>query len=193
MPALDLIPDGDVSAIIGYVTHLSLRGEAELRTSVAALGDDGVPIDVPAATARAWNQWRAATDPAAPGDVPDDDEAVRRGHGLFVSAGCSACHADYGKAEQYRYDAWGGVGRLPDLTRGVYRWGNDPSDLARRVRYGIPGTAMPASPDLTDVQVRDVVAFLRALPAPPRLPADVRDRVYPPTVTASVMRSRTVP
>lgn len=193
MPALDLIPDADVAALAGYVIHLSLRGEVETRTVTTALGDDDEPADVPTTAAMIWVRWQAAVEPATPDGGPEDDAAVRRGHALFASAGCAACHADYGRSEQYRYDVWGGVGRLPDLTRGDYRWGKEPNDLARRVRYGIPGTAMPASPALTDDQVRDVVAFLRALTAPPRLPADVRDRVYPPTVSASAMRVRTVP
>ena len=182
MPALDLIPDADVSAIAGYVVHLSLRGETEVRATVAAEGEDGsgdVAADAADAAGRAWKQWEAAANPPVPSDMTADGESVRRGSELFTAAGCVACHVDYGRTEQYRYDVWGGTGRVTDLTRGEYRWGREPADLARRVRCGIPGTAMPANPGLTDDQVRDVVAFLQALPAPPRLPADVRDKVYP--------------
>jgi hypothetical protein len=52
--------------------------------------------------------------------------------------------------------------------------------LFRRVRCGIAGSGMPAGPvQFTDDQVWALVAFVRALPVPRRLPPDVRAAVYP--------------
>ncbi|MGL6096886.1 MAG: cytochrome c, partial [Fimbriiglobus sp.] len=189
MPVFDLLPDADVDAIAAYVQHLSVRGEAEFRATAALLddGDEGPATDpaaeVRTATDTAMSQWLAAAASAAPiPEIPADStaESVRRGHELFLgAAGCVGCHVDYGRAEQFRYDVWGVAGRVADLTGGDRRWGKSADDLARRVKYGSPAAGMPANPLLADDQVRDLVAFLRDLPAPPRLPDDVRARVYP--------------
>jgi mono/diheme cytochrome c family protein len=120
------------------------------------------------------------TPPGDPAD-PAYQASVRRGFEQFVGlggAGCAKCHQDFGRSDFFQYDAWGLAVRATDLTRGEYRWGRD--DLAARVRHGIPGANMPANPLMTDGQVRDVVNLVRELPFPNRLPADVREAVYPP-------------
>jgi mono/diheme cytochrome c family protein len=95
------------------------------------------------------------------------------------TAGCAACHRDYGRQDTYRYDVWGAVVKVHDLTRGEFRWGKDPATIAARVRHGIPPAGMPASSSLTDGQVADLVSFVRELGYPQRLPPDVREKVYP--------------
>ncbi|MGL6096003.1 MAG: cytochrome c, partial [Fimbriiglobus sp.] len=183
MQSFDSLPGKDLDAVVGYVVHLSFRGEAEFRAVKAALGEDGEPADVAAEVGRIAKQWDAAQTaavvPAAavPADSPDA-ESVRRGEKLFAAVGCAACHVDYGRAEQFRYDVWGLPNRVADLTAGKYRWGGSPEEVARRVRVGIPAANMPANPGLSDADVRDLAGFVLSLPSPPRLPEDVRGRVY---------------
>ena len=194
MPRFDLLPDAELRAVTAYVVHLSTRGETEFRLLTKLLDeDDGDPAtDVVAEAAGVAGQVRAAW-AAVPPDLPgvtdpaDDNPAdatyqasVRRGAALFGGAGgCISCHVDYGRQEVFRYDVWGLPARVPDLTRGEYRWGGSAAELARRVRNGIPASGMPGNPTLTDAEVADVVAFVRALPSPPRLPGGVRKQVYP--------------
>jgi mono/diheme cytochrome c family protein len=187
MPGYPLLPGDRIDALAAYTVYLSLRGRVEYDALAALLGD-GLEDELPAfardrlrAELRAWAGAEAvAVRPGSPPEL-DDEKHIRDGHTLFVgAAGCASCHADYGRREQYRYDAWGVAVRPADLTAGDYHGGKEPDDLFRRVRCGIPGSGMPAAPaGLADDQVWAVVAFVRALPVPRQLPPDVRAAVYP--------------
>jgi len=191
MPIFDRLSETDIDAIIGYLIHLSLRGETEYRV-LKLLHDadsevtlDDIPHECRAALRLAWQHWhRAQTVQVKPGaDVSAPGlEQIRRGYLLFISEagpGCVKCHEDFGRAERYRYDVWGGVNRVRDLTRGEYRWGHEPEWIAEHIRQGIAGAGMPGHPALTEEQLWDLVAFVLALPAPPRLPAELRHVIYP--------------
>lgn len=190
MPLFDLLPEADLSAAAAYLVHLSVRGEAEAAgLRAAAEGDDSAAAARSKTTAvlATWAEPRPV-DPPVPTPQygePGYAEAVRRGRELFHSpaGGCASCHQDYGRTETYRYDVWGAPLRVADLTKGEFRWGRDDPTLASRVRHGIPAAGMPASPHLTTSQVGDLVAFVRDLSAPARLPADVRAAVYPQAVS----------
>lgn len=51
-----------------------------------------------------------------------------------------------------------------NLRTGVYRGGDEPSDLFARIKNGIEGTPMPASLTLEDDEVWALVAFVRQMP-----------------------------
>lgn len=187
MPPFALLPDDQLDALAGYTVYLSLRGRVEADALAALLGD-GMEDEIPAfardrlrAELRAWAGAEATA--VRPGPPPDlaDGGRVRAGWALFTgAAGCASCHADYGRAERYLYDAWGVAVRPTNLTLGDFRGGKEPADLFRRVRCGIPAAGMPAAPaSLTDEQVWELVAFVRAAPTPRLLPPDVRAKVYP--------------
>lgn len=180
MQSFDSLNVTDLDAVVGYVIHLSLRGEVELSSLKHLLGDDGEPVDSAADLGRIAKQWEAGQSPASMTSVPAeaDAESIRRGEKLFASAGCAACHVDLGRADQFRYDVWGLPSRVADLTAGKYRWGGSPEDIARRVRHGIPAANMPANPGLSAADVRDLAGFVLTLPAPGKLPDDMRERVY---------------
>ena len=187
MPAFGLLPEDQRDLMAGYVTYLSLRGESEFRT-LAASTDDGDAADDPAGfaldrLADALAAWRRAeATPPAPAPPPDGPEAIRRGYELFTAAGrldCLTCHEDFGRKATYRYDVWGTAARPKNLTEAGFKGGDKPEELFHRVRHGIQPVGMPAHPGLTDSQVWDVVRFVRALPYPTDLPADVRAKIYP--------------
>ncbi|MBL8891906.1 MAG: cytochrome c [Planctomycetaceae bacterium] len=54
-----------------------------------------------------------------------------------------------------------------NLRLGVYRGGDRPIDLFRRIQYGIEGTPMPASLTLTDEQVWALVVYVQEMPFEP--------------------------
>ncbi len=185
MQAYDLISDADLNAVIAYVIHLSQRGESEAKTLMTLANDEGtepaeVAALVTAAAKKSAADWQAAglTPKLTPVTLPTGDDALRHGHVLFTQ-NCLGCHAGYGHAESFRYDAWGVAAKLPDLTRGEWKWGRTPADAVARIRNGIPAANMPANPSLTDAEVLDLAAFTLALSRPDLLPEDVRDALHP--------------
>ena len=200
MPAFAKLPDAERDLMAEYVQFLSVRGQVEFQTLVAVLtegeSEAGTDND-PAALARdrlrlIRGDWdRAANLPPGPTAPPVPDDAARqspehlasvaRGYELFTGGvGCVKCHEDFGRKATYRYDVWGTVVRPADLTLlGAWKGGSRPEDLYHRVRGGIGPSGMPAHPALTDVQVWDVVNFVRALPFARELPPDVREKIYP--------------
>jgi mono/diheme cytochrome c family protein len=72
------------------------------------------------------------------------------GQRVFAST-CANCHGPDG-------NLIGGI----DLGRGQFRRPLTDAELAGIISNGIPSTAMPPSPNLSDEQVERVVAFLRA-------------------------------
>src|SRR5689334_5665684 len=73
------------------------------------------------------------------------------GKGMFRIY-CAPCHG---------FRAQGGRG--PDLSRGVFRSGDQDSDLQRTISNGVPGTEMSAYEHLGDDNIRRLVAFIRSV------------------------------
>lgn len=61
-------------------------------------------------------------------------------------------------------DAWGSMVGVNDLNLGIFRGGDAPADVYRRVFVGINGTPMPSYEKLlTEDQVWDLVNFMFSL------------------------------
>jgi mono/diheme cytochrome c family protein len=203
MPSFRMLPDNELDALISYVIHLSVRGQAEFDTMKTQLKSGFDPSEgetiasvLAANTKRiATNWWEASAEPEyriVPGPYPtyssqkaEDEQwrqSVMRGYDLFRlpgDAGCVKCHKDFGRQSPLNYDEWGTIVRPADLTTGVYRGGRRPLDLYNRIHSGINGSAMPAFKDsLNAGQIWDLVNFLEALPYPPMLPGDLRAKIY---------------
>jgi mono/diheme cytochrome c family protein len=195
-----VLPEDQIEKLAGYVTHLSLRGQAEYQTMETLLTPPGnLEVDNNPATADEFvadrvkdlaGYWVQANDQTIkPGKYPyatEDRKAleasIARGFNLFVQPGaasCIKCHLDFGRRNNYKYDDWGTIVRPLDLTQGVFRGGRRPLDIYWRMYSGVNGASMPAFGDsLKPEQIWDVVNFVEALPYPAMLPADVRRQVY---------------
>ena len=117
---------------------------------------------------------------------------IARGREIYLgeNAKCFQCHGEQGRGDGEQsedlYDEWNKPKRgttpeetkrkapryrLPlrsvrprDFTRGMFRGGDRPIDIYRRVHAGIKGTPMPAgSGALTPEEVWCVVAYVRSL------------------------------
>jgi mono/diheme cytochrome c family protein len=73
---------------------------------------------------------------------------------------CVACHAEDGK---------GAFPGIPDFTKAGGRLAQSDEQLFQSIKFGMqtPGSIMPmpelgGNPDITDQQVRDVIAYLKA-------------------------------
>jgi mono/diheme cytochrome c family protein len=186
MPSFRLLPDDDLDALASYVIHLSLRGQVEYQVIINTVkaGADADPIeeqvnDSLQQFAGFWQQ--AQKSEIKPGAYPykTDEElrqSIQRGFDLFSraeakgskkSAGCLACHLDYGRKSAYKYDYWGTIVRPADLTTGPLRGGRRPIDLYARIHSGVNGVTMPASSSsLEPGEIWDIVNFLEILPYP---------------------------
>lgn len=195
MPGFAMLPPDQLDAVVGYTLYLSLRGKVESDLLSAVLGEEGLgePADAFAkgALARTVKRFEQAESsvvrPTVPSIETKDggadaayDARVRNGFASFAKAGCASCHRDYGRETHYLYDDWGVAVRPSNLSAGAHRAGGEPLDLFRRIRCGIPPSGMPAAGETTlaDAQVWDLVLFLKALPVPRHLPADVRETIY---------------
>ena len=90
-----------------------------------------------------------------------DPKKVAEGEGLYTQ-NCVQCHGALGAGDGAFAQ---NLSRVPQEI-GAFAWqaGRNDLDLAAVVRDGMPGTAMPAAPHLTQDQVRSVVAYLRTMP-----------------------------
>ncbi len=205
MPAFGRLDKASLQALVSYTIHLSLRGEVEFYLLRMLLTEDAEvitqPLDVVAQNQlqTILMEWKSANElrlepnggrPEVDNSTPsaEDLTSIRRGHELFINpqgAGCIACHVDYGRNADYRYDVWGLITKPRDLTEPVYRGGNRPQDIYWRLRHGIGPSGMPAFTHLQEEQIWDLVRLVRALPYPARLPEDVRAEVYPSIAASS--------
>jgi len=202
MPAFKRLTRAEREGLVDWVRLLAVRGETELVvTALAAQRGSVTPELATQAYARTWQRWDAAEDKYAPVGTPPDPDTfsaadVARGKELFTGevAKCNTCHADDARGggaaiweldadgvRTRRLDQWGAPSRPRDLTHGVFRGGDRPADLYRRIKYGIGGTIMPAAdPGLSDDDVYALVAFVLSLRHPP-----ASERVGPPSARAA--------
>jgi mono/diheme cytochrome c family protein len=201
MPAFELIGDGALQRVARYVIHLSLRGQVEFEMlkvlAPQGAGVQGRPIaEVAEENAGTFlGNWldsnkkdavnRPAVSPSRDSDLP---ASIVRGYKLFTdprgAASCIACHKDFGRQVNFRYDDWGTTVRPMNLTAGTYRGGRRPVDLYWRINGGIEPSGMPAAGSLTPNQTWDLVNFVQALPYPQMLPEQIRSKIYVPSEPA---------
>jgi cytochrome c oxidase cbb3-type subunit III len=94
-------------------------------------------------------QERPTTNPLA-----GDAAAIRQGQNIYRGR-CAVCHG---------IDAKGYRGS--DLTTGDWVHGGSDAQIAKTILTGVPGTEMPANPNLSEDEVWMLVAYLRTLSAP---------------------------
>ncbi|QEG28407.1 Cytochrome c [Gemmata obscuriglobus] len=187
MPAFPSLTAAELDDVISYVIHLSVRGEVEFAALARAIkpgGDDpiyeGAEMDwlVAQTELAVLYNWSVAAKhpipvPAEPVMTEKEriDSAVR-GYRLYNSPefGCGSCHANYGRAQQLKWDIWGTIVQPRNLTLGVYRGGRKGEDLYARIYGGIAPSGMTAFHDrVTNAapgspnKIWDVVHFLQAL------------------------------
>jgi len=100
-----------------------------------------------------------------PSEWPEPDaDSLARGSALFREQ-CATCHGLTGNGDvvQVMRNDDGMVARARDFTRGLFKSGRDPRQLYARTVLGMPGSPMPAYPQLTPEQRRDVVNFILSL------------------------------
>jgi mono/diheme cytochrome c family protein len=193
MPAFTDLTEQELDDAVSYVIHLSVRGETEFATlakitNVNKLTENdpdfvGGELDWLFVQNELWVllNWGVAArnpipvppEPFATG--PERLKSAVRGYKLYNASefGCAACHANYGRVQQLKWDAWGTVVQPRNLTLGVYRGGRRGEDLYARLYGGIYPAGMTAfhdrianTPPGTPNKLWDIVHFLQALGDP---------------------------
>jgi mono/diheme cytochrome c family protein len=101
---------------------------------------------------------------------PMTDETVRAGHQLFLQHACNKCHGKFGRGGSMEnvdvgVDSWGNKAAAADLSSGMFRGGERPIDIYRRISSGINGTPMPSFEKLFQDDpdaIWQLVHFIRA-------------------------------
>jgi mono/diheme cytochrome c family protein len=93
----------------------------------------------------------------------ESSDARDRGRALFLAA-CALCHGERGDGNGLRRE---GLSRPPrDFTNPAWRQSTSARRVFFTIREGIAGSAMPASPGLTEQEAWDLTAYVLSLGEP---------------------------
>jgi mono/diheme cytochrome c family protein len=171
MPPWGHLPADQREALIDEVYRLFREGTrqryiAHLREQ-EQLSDEEIRSEEVQAEIREVVQRQTTPQPPEPlPTLPSaDEQAIVRGRELYLRQSCHSCHGMEAKGDgiQRMIDDEGYPTRPRDLTRGIYKGGHDLASLYRRMYYGMPGTPMPASKNLTPQEIGDILHYLRSL------------------------------
>jgi mono/diheme cytochrome c family protein len=193
MPSFAVLRPAQAEALVSYLTHLSLRGKMELAVldgTVDREKGERKPVEFVARLLQdeAVKWYEESHKQLEPPPKPDGwNKAFEAGVAnqwetgriKFAEKGCVECHGKDGRSDPIevptnlaRRDSWGELDPPRDLTRGVYRGGSRPIDLYYRVRVGINGGGMPASPrpkpgdeksGISDEELWNIVGYVLSL------------------------------
>jgi cytochrome c len=102
-----------------------------------------------------------------PADLPEGLGDAKKGRDIFNGKGCNYCHGYLGQIEQIPDESVATVRKMNPIPSNF----RDPKTLRlttdkqrfRVIKYGIPGTAMMAMTHISDDEIIDSLAYLRAL------------------------------
>jgi len=90
--------------------------------------------------------------------------AAQDAGGAIFAADCALCHGTRGDGRGQRRDA---MNPPPaNLTLPPWSEAANAASVYRAIKVGVPGTAMPSWPMLSDDEIWDVVAYIQALKTP---------------------------
>ncbi len=183
MPGSAMVPFRHFSkeqrlALVAYVRHLTRKGVAEqIRKLFEEQDEELDPEELNQHVAR-------ATTPGKPVQLPSeaerqDPQAVARGKELYFKQGCHSCHGETGRGDgvKKQFDDDGTPNSPRDYTRGIFKGGRELRQLYARILLGMPGSPMPASPNLKPQEILDLARFI--------------DSLSPPSATEKVQHRRT--
>jgi mono/diheme cytochrome c family protein len=175
MPTFDRFSNEDIDALVDYVIYLSQRGQLERQLAQIAYDDGEMPDDeyMKDVIGEVVQPWHDSSNqivmPKSP-MPPMTEDTVKAGHQLFLQNACNKCHGKFGRGGSMEkvdvgVDAWGNTAAAADLSSGMFRGGERPIDIYRRISSGINGTPMPAFEKLfqdNPEAIWQLVHFIRA-------------------------------
>ncbi len=170
MPPWGHLSQAERDALIDEVIRLRQVGAREQYTAILKeqeeltdeeIAADDVQEDIRSFVADRTTPGETSTVPDIP---PPTDESLARGKEVYARI-CQSCHGKEGKGDGVKemFDEDHLPTSARDYTRGIFKGGHDPASLYRRIAYGMPGTPMPGSSQLTPDENIALVHFIRSL------------------------------
>jgi len=157
MPPWGHLSDADLQALVDTVRTMLIDGR------VAADMADDEDLSKEEALSDVLEDYMPGPPAELPAQPPEERIDLGLGAELYNKS-CSACHGLDGRAqvpvEKFDSDGWPIGAR--DFTRGIFKGGSRPIDIARRIYLGMPGTPMPAMPFKQD-ELWSVVAYVEQM------------------------------
>ena len=106
--------------------------------------------------------------------VPDlgraDPESLTLGKQLYAQQACPSCHGETGTGDQTMplFDTAGRPDFPRDLVHDVFKGGNQPDAIYRRILLGMPGTPHPANISMTTPQLIALAHYCHSLGQQPK-------------------------
>lgn len=189
MPGSSMVPwpqlsEADRDAVIDEV--LRLRREGTLEQYVLQLKEQEGLTDEELKTPEIQQDIQRTVDQAlqpgagtsVPSFPPATADSIARGRQWYVQFGCVPCHGEQGRGDgiQKMLDDDQLPTRPRDFTAGIFKGRDDPASLYRRIAYGMPGTPMPGSSQMTPEQMVELVQYILSLSTPEQRAAAVLNR-----------------
>lgn len=101
---------------------------------------------------------------------PADTESIARGKHLYFELGCEKCHGDdgVGAVDMNLFDDEGRPSRARDLVHELFKGGQEPESVFLRIRVGMPGSAHPSCPNVSDDEVTALAHYCQSLAREPK-------------------------
>lgn len=103
-------------------------------------------------------------------EIDDSDiHAAARGRQIYLQQGCDKCHGDRGEgaADSILFDDMDEPTRARDLVHEPFKGGNAPDAVYLRLVTAMPGSPHPATTNLTEAQLTDLVLYVESLAVRP--------------------------
>jgi high-affinity iron transporter len=139
---------------------------------IVSVGIAGTPMVGYANTLSADQRWNIVAYLMSLRSTPAQ---LAEGEGLYTQR-CMQCHGALGTGDGVYARA---LSQIPaDIGSLAWHAARHDAQLAEAVKLGVPGTVMPASPEMTPKQLENVVAYLRTFPVknPPQAAAGADSR-----------------
>lgn len=153
MPSWELLKVSDRWAVIAHVKSLVKAWDEEEERWIDLYQVRGKPQPI--------------IIPTEPQVTP---ESIARGKLVFRQVECWTCHGDGGRGDgpssATLKDSWNHPIRPRDFTAGIFKGGDQPSDLYRRITIGMPGSPMPAHEKVSESDRWDLIHYIRSIIRP---------------------------
>src|SRR5262245_32570137 len=180
MPSWAHLSEDQRSQLADEVMHMRREGLHD--QIVKQLKDDDDEVNEEDVQAQVATRTTAGPPAEVPQMAAADEETIAWGKQIFLKQGCSSCHGNEGRGDgqQVMVDAEGLPTRPRDFTRGIFKGNDDLASVYRRIALGMPGTPMPASPNLKPEQMVDLDQFILSLSSKETRDASIlkRNRIF---------------
>lgn len=155
MPSFEFLSKRERGALVEYVKELAVvERPGGGKANLFEVRGQGKPINVP--------------------EPPEKTAAlVREGKQIYEKMNCAACHGETGVGDgpsaDSLVDVWGMPAPPANFTRGIFKGGNDVSEIYARFTTGMDGSPMPSYADsLSDEERWALAYYVQSLVKKPR-------------------------